>query len=60
VSNAVPNGTISIYSTTGALVKLVEIEDNEREINISELSSGLYIISIETKKEVLTKQFIKK
>lgn len=60
VKNATVNGTVSIYNTTGALIKVVEMQDNEREVNISELPSGLYIISVETKKEVLTKQFIKK
>jgi len=42
------------------LVKVVEIEESEREINISDLPSGLYLISIDTKKEALTRQFIKK
>jgi subtilisin family serine protease len=60
IANALPNGVISIYNSTGALVKVVDIEDSEREVNISELPSGLYIISVETKKEALTKQFIKK
>jgi hypothetical protein len=32
---------------------------SEKEINISELPTGLYIISIEDAKEPLTKQFIK-
>jgi subtilisin family serine protease len=59
VTNATAHGVISIYNSTGALVKVVDIEDSEREVNISELPSGLYIISIETKKEALTKQFIK-
>jgi subtilisin family serine protease len=59
VTNATTHGVISIYNSIGALVKVVDIEDSEREVNISELPSGLYIISIETKKEALTKQFIK-
>jgi len=60
VTNAKANGLISIYSTTGALVKVVDIEDGEREVDISELPSGIYIISIETKKEALTRQFVKR
>jgi Zn-dependent metalloprotease/chitodextrinase len=59
ITNATAHGVISIYNSIGALVKVVDIEDSEREVNISELPSGLYIISIETKKEALTKQFIK-
>jgi len=60
VTNATMHGVISIYSATGSLVKVVEIEESEREINISDLPSGLYLISIDTKKEALTRQFIKK
>ncbi|MBI9052801.1 MAG: M4 family metallopeptidase [Bacteroidales bacterium] len=60
VTNATAHGVISIYSATGSLVKVVEIEESEREINISELPSGLYLISIDTKKEAITRQFIKK
>lgn len=60
VTNAVPNGLISIYSVTGALVKIIDIQESEREVNISDLPAGLYILSIDTKKEALTKQFIKR
>ncbi|NOQ25922.1 MAG: T9SS type A sorting domain-containing protein [Bacteroidales bacterium] len=60
VTNAKANGMISIYSVTGALVKLVEMDESEREINISELPSGLYLITVDTKKEAITKHFIKK
>jgi hypothetical protein len=60
VANAKANGMISIYSATGALVKVVEMDENESEVDISELPSGLYLITVETKKEAITKQFIKK
>ncbi|NOQ27531.1 MAG: M6 family metalloprotease domain-containing protein [Bacteroidales bacterium] len=60
VTNAKANGMISIYSATGALVKVVEMNESEREIDISELASGLYLITVDTKKEAITKQFIKK
>jgi Zn-dependent metalloprotease len=60
VTNAKANGMISIYSATGALVKVVEMDENESEVNISELPSGLYLITVDTKKEAITKQFIKK
>jgi hypothetical protein len=60
VTNATAHGMISIYNTSGALVKLVEIEESEKEIDISELPSGLYLITVDTKKEAITKQFIKK
>jgi Zn-dependent metalloprotease len=60
VTNAKANGMISIYSATGALVKVVEMDENESEVNISDLPSGLYLITVDTKKESITKQFIKK
>ncbi|NOQ27951.1 MAG: T9SS type A sorting domain-containing protein [Bacteroidales bacterium] len=60
VTNAKANGMISIYSATGALVKLVEMDESEREVDITELPSGLYLITVDTKKEAITKQFIKK
>jgi chitodextrinase len=52
-------GRINIYNTVGTLVKTVEMNGNEKEIDISELPTGLYIISIEDEKEPLVKQFIK-
>ncbi|NOQ23957.1 MAG: T9SS type A sorting domain-containing protein [Bacteroidales bacterium] len=60
VANVKANGLISIYSATGALVKVVEMDENEREVNISDLASGLYLITVDTKKEAITKQFIKR
>jgi endonuclease I len=52
-------GTIRIYNTVGTLVKTLKINGSEKEIDISELPAGLYIISIEDEKEPLIKQFIK-
>ncbi|RXQ92207.1 T9SS type A sorting domain-containing protein [Ancylomarina salipaludis] len=60
VTNAKTNGKLKIYSTTGSLIKVVKMDDNESRINISELPTGLYLISVETKKEIITKKFIKK
>ncbi len=52
-------GTIRIYNTVGTLVKTLEMNGSEKEVDISELPTGLYIISIEDEKEPLVKQFIK-
>jgi subtilisin family serine protease len=52
-------GRINIYNTVGTLVKTLEMNGSEKEIDISELPTGLYIISIEDEKEPLVKQFIK-
>ena len=53
-------GTISIYNMVGIIVKTLEIDGNEKEIDISDLPAGSYIISIEDEKEPIIKQFIKR
>ena len=59
IENGTRTGKVSIYNTTGSLIKIVEIKGNHREIDISELPAGSYIISVEDEKEPITKQFIK-
>ncbi|HAF27761.1 MAG TPA: hypothetical protein DCG75_01825, partial [Bacteroidales bacterium] len=60
VLNGTKQGTVSIYNMIGSLVKVVEIEGNVKEINISDLPAGSYIISVEDEKDPIVKQFIKK
>ena len=60
VVNGTRQGIINIYNMIGSLVKVVEIDGNEQEIDISDLPKGVYIISVEDKKEPIIKQFIKK
>jgi len=60
ISNGSRVGTISIYNITGSLVKVVEMNGTEREVSISELPAGTYIISVTDEKESLVKRFIKK
>jgi len=52
-------GMVRIYNTVGTLVKSLDMNGSEKEIDISELPTGLYIISIEDEKEPMVKQFIK-
>src|SRR6056297_3549945 len=59
VENGSRVGTISIYNMIGSLVKVEEINGNEKEIDISDLPAGSYIISVEDEKEPITKQIIK-
>lgn len=59
VNNGTRIGTISIYNMIGSLVKVVEIDGTHKEIDISDLPSGSYIISVEDEKEPVTKQIIK-
>ena len=60
VLHGTKQGIISIYNTFGSLIKVIEIEGNEREINISDLAAGLYIISIDDERGPITKTFVKK
>jgi len=63
ITVAVENGkrvsTINIYNMIGSIMKVVELNGNQKEIDISELPAGSYIISVEDEKEPLTKQIIK-
>jgi hypothetical protein len=54
------NTTVSIYNTKGSLVKTLPINHSEKQINISELPSGTYILKVADEKEPFVKQFIKK
>ncbi|MGE0089328.1 MAG: GEVED domain-containing protein [Bacteroidales bacterium] len=59
VSTGTRVGIISIYNMGGELVKVLDINGEERDINISDLAKGAYIISVEDEKETLVKKFIK-
>ena len=59
VTNGTRVGTVSIYNLSGVLVKVADINGEEREINISDLSAGTYIISVQDEKETLTSKIIK-
>ncbi|HAN19524.1 MAG TPA: peptidase S8, partial [Bacteroidales bacterium] len=60
VNNGTRFGKVSIYNMIGSIVKVVEIEGEEKEINISDLPAGSYLITVDDEKEPLVKQFIKK
>src|SRR6056297_2993543 len=51
ITVAVENGkrvsTINIYNMIGSIMKVVELNGNQKEIDISELPAGSYIISVE-------------
>ncbi|MFC2152330.1 M4 family metallopeptidase [Bacteroidota bacterium] len=59
VINGTRIGKINIYNMVGALVKTLEINGSEKEVDITELPAGSYIISIEDEKEPIVKHFIK-
>ena len=60
IVNRSESATVNIYNVIGSLVKVVEMTENQREINIEDLPAGSYIISVEDEKEPIVKQFIKR
>ncbi len=52
--------SVKIFAANGMMVKDVQIFDQEGKLDVSSLSQGLYFISIETGKEVLSSKFVKK
>jgi len=60
ITNGIKTGTISIYNIVGSLVKSIDIDGNEKEINVSELPAGSYLISVDDERESIVKTFIKK
>lgn len=51
--------SLRIYDLQGRLVKETYLENLDSEIDISDLASGLYIISIDEEKMPISKRFIK-
>jgi hypothetical protein len=51
--------TVAIYNLNGQLLISKELNDDSAEINISSLTSGMYLIKIKTDSGTKTKKFIK-
>lgn len=51
---------IHIYNITGQLVEFISNCEKEMIISVSHLSSGLYLLEIETEKGIISKKIIKK
>jgi PKD repeat protein len=60
VSNGSRVGAISIYSITGNLIKTIDMEGCEQEIQISDIPVGIYFISVDNEKESLVTKFVKR
>jgi len=60
VSNGSRVGTISIYSITGNLIKTMDMDGCEKEIQISDIPLGIYFISVKDEKETLATKFVKR
>ncbi len=50
---------IKIISLTGQLIRTQTIQSDHVTLDIAELKTGLYLLSIETDEEVLTQKFVK-
>ena len=46
LSSNVKNTTITLYNTLGEAVKTVSVEQNNQEINVSDLTNGFYMIEL--------------
>ena len=51
---------VQIYDVYGKLLKTVEVNANTAELDVRELSAGMYFVRINTEKGVVTKSFVKK
>ncbi len=54
------NNIVKIYNINGVLVKTTIMDSEEKQINVSELPAGIYIISVDDPKEPFTTRFVKK
>ncbi len=53
-------GLVSIFNQLGSLVLQTQIEENGQELQVGNLSEGVYIIQVTNGNQTITKQFIKK
>ena len=54
-----PNSILSVYNTKGQLKLQKTLSELRTELDINQLSSGLYIMKVENKNSVITQMFIK-
>jgi hypothetical protein len=60
VSEQYSVNSVQIYDVYGKLLKTIEVNANSADIDVRELSSGMYFVRIATAKGVVTKSFVKK
>ncbi|MEI6766743.1 MAG: T9SS type A sorting domain-containing protein, partial [Bacteroidota bacterium] len=58
IENSHP-AVIEILNIEGQLIKCVNANENSTTMDISNLSSGVYIIKVTTDKKILIKKFMK-
>lgn len=57
VSTSTPMNSVSLYNLAGQLLGRYDAEGLQTEINVSNLSSGMYLLKIETEKGVVNQKF---
>ena len=55
----IENTRIEIYNSSGKLCKTQNINANQETINIENLLSGIYLVTVKNETETITKKFIK-
>ncbi len=50
---------IDLFDTKGSLVRRIQVTDHQKTLDVSELSSGLYALRIQTEIGVIAKTFVK-
>ncbi|MFN2396276.1 MAG: T9SS type A sorting domain-containing protein [Bacteroidales bacterium] len=50
--------TIRIYNQAGQAIKMIEVGGLSRKIDVSNLTTGVYIMTIETSYGLISKRFI--
>jgi ligand-binding sensor domain-containing protein len=53
-----PSLTLKIYNITGSLVKTELVKENQQQINVSDLNSGIYMVEIKSKNVTSKKKLI--
>jgi uncharacterized repeat protein (TIGR01451 family) len=51
--------TIEIFNINGQIIEKIISRSDETEVDLTDLSSGVYIVRVKTDKEIVTKKFIK-
>ena len=55
----IENTKIEIYNSLGKLCKTLDTNGNQETINIENLLSGIYLVTVKNERETITKKFIK-
>ena len=48
-----------IYNTNGAVIKNLILDQKFKELNISDFPAGIYVITVNNEKGIITKRFVK-